>query len=197
MSPWIVYALLASLFAALVAVLGKVGVKNVDPTLATAVRATVMMVFLVTVAAVTGKAGGVGDIDRRSLVFILLSGLAGAASWLFYFVALREGPASGVAALDRTSVALVFVLAVMFLGETFTWKESCSRDTARSTALTRTNTRCRAYLTVSARLPRLRHSRMRAFSALCRFAVQLFTPGRSGSTSWKAATTWSWNSFAS
>jgi transporter family protein len=121
-SPWIVYALLASLFAALVAVFGKVGVKNVDPTLATAVRATVMMVFLVTVAAVTGKAGGVGDIDRRSLVFILLSGLAGAASWLFYFVALREGPASGVAALDRTSVALVFVLAVMFLGETFTWK---------------------------------------------------------------------------
>ncbi len=122
LSPWIVYALLAALFAALVAVLGKVGVKNVDPTLATAVRATVMMVFLVAVAIVSGKAGGLGDIDRRSFLFIVLSGLAGAASWLFYFVALRDGPASGVAALDRTSVALVFILAVMFLGEAFTWK---------------------------------------------------------------------------
>ena len=122
MSPWIVYALLASLFAALVAVLGKVGVRNVDPTLATAVRATVMMAFLVVVAVVTGKAGGLGEIDRRSLVFILLSGLAGAASWLFYFVALRDGPAAGVAALDRTSVALVFVLAVLFLGDAFTWR---------------------------------------------------------------------------
>lgn len=69
-SPWIVYALLASLFAAPVAVLGKVGVQNVDPTLATAVRATVMMVFLVVVAIVSGKAGGVGDIDRRSFLFI-------------------------------------------------------------------------------------------------------------------------------
>ena len=122
MTPWIVYALLASLFAALVAVLGKVGVRNVDPTLATAVRATVMMAFLVVVAVVTGKAGGLGEIDRRSLVFILLSGLAGAASWLFYFVALRDGPAAGVAALDRTSVALVFVLAVLFLGDAFTWR---------------------------------------------------------------------------
>ena len=81
-----------------------------------------MMVFLVVVAIVSGKAGGVGDIDRRAFLFILLSGLAGAASWLFYFVALRDGPASGVAALDRTSVALVFILAVMFLGEAFTWK---------------------------------------------------------------------------
>lgn len=122
MQLWIVYALLAALFAALVAVLGKVGIAQVDATLATAVRATVMMVFLVSVAGVMGKFRSISEIDRRAFAFIVLSGLAGAASWLFYFVALKHGPTAGVAALDRTSVALVFVLAVLFLGDPFTWK---------------------------------------------------------------------------
>jgi transporter family protein len=119
---WIAYALLAALFAALVAVLGKVGLKEVDATLATAVRAVVMAGFLVTAALVLGKAGKVGEISQRSFLFIVLSGAAGAASWLFYFLALRDGPATGVAALDRLSVVLVFVLAVVFLGEAFTVK---------------------------------------------------------------------------
>ena len=122
MSAWIVYALLAALFAALVAVLGKVGVQNVDTTLATAIRATVMMVVLVLAAAMLGKLRGLDDIDRRALGFIVLSGLAGAASWLFYFVALKHGPTAGVAALDRLSVALVFVLAILFLGDPFSWR---------------------------------------------------------------------------
>ena len=122
MPLWIAYALLAALFAALVAVLGKVGLKEVDATLATAVRAVVMAGFLVTAALVLGKAGKLGEISQRSFVFILLSGAAGAASWLFYFLALRDGPATGVAALDRLSVVLVFVLAVIFLGEAFTVK---------------------------------------------------------------------------
>jgi transporter family protein len=119
---WVVYALLAALFAALVAILGKVGIKGVDPTLATAIRSVVMMVFLVGAALVLGKARDLGAVSRHSLVFITLSGLAGAMSWLFYFVALRHGPATGVAALDRLSVVLVFVLAVLTLGEPFTWK---------------------------------------------------------------------------
>jgi transporter family protein len=119
---WIAYALLAALFAALVAVLGKVGLKEVDPTLATAVRAVVMAALLVTAAVALGKAGDLGDISRRPLLFIVLSGAAGAASWLFYFLALRDGPATSVAALDRLSVVFVFVLAVLFLGETFTLK---------------------------------------------------------------------------
>ena len=122
MPPWIAYALLAALFAALVAVLGKVGLKEVDPTLATAIRAVVMAGLLVMVALVLGKAGGLGEISRRPLVFIVLSGGAGAASWLFYFLALRDGPATSVAALDRLSVVFVFVLAVLFLGEAFTLK---------------------------------------------------------------------------
>jgi transporter family protein len=119
---WIGYALLAAFFAALVAVLGKVGLKEVDATLATAVRAVVMAGFLVTAALALGKAGKVDEISGRSFLFIVLSGAAGAASWLFYFLALRDGPATGVAALDRLSVVLVFVLAVVFLGEAFTLK---------------------------------------------------------------------------
>jgi transporter family protein len=119
---WIGYALLAAFFAALVAVLGKVGLKEVDATLATAVRAVVMAGFLVAAALVLGKAGKLGEISQRSFLFIVLSGAAGAASWLFYFLALRDGPATGVAALDRLSVVLVFVLAVVFLGEAFSLK---------------------------------------------------------------------------
>jgi transporter family protein len=119
---WIAYALLAALFAALVAVLGKVGLKEVDATLATAVRSVVMAGLLVTAAIALGKAGKLGEISRRAFLFIVLSGAAGAASWLFYFLALRDGPATGVAALDRLSVVLVFVLAVLFLGEAFTLK---------------------------------------------------------------------------
>jgi len=91
---WI-WAMLAAVFAALVAILGKVGVRDVDPTLATAVRAVIMAVFLGVVAVALGKARGLGVIGARPFVFILLSGLAGALSWLFYFVALRDGPATG------------------------------------------------------------------------------------------------------
>lgn len=122
MSLWILYALLAAVFAALVAILGKVGIAGVDPTLATAVRAVVMTVFLVAVAAALGKAQAVTAIERRAFLFIALSGVAGALSWLFYFLALRHGPAIGVAALDRLSVVFVFVLAVLFLSEAFSWK---------------------------------------------------------------------------
>ena len=122
MPLWIGYALLAAFFAALVAIFGKVGIKDVDATLATAVRAVVMAAFLVTAAVALGKTGGIGGISRRSFLFIVLSGAAGAASWLFYFIALREGPATGVAALDRLSVVIVFILAVIFLGDAFTAK---------------------------------------------------------------------------
>jgi bacterial/archaeal transporter family protein len=122
LSLWVVYALLAALFAALVAILGKVGLRGVDTTLATAVRAVVMAVFLVGAALVLGKARGLRGISAHSMTFIVLSGLAGALSWLFYFLAIRHGPVTGVAALDRLSVVLVFVLAVLFLGDAFTWK---------------------------------------------------------------------------
>lgn len=119
---WIGFALLSALAAAGVAIFGKLGIKGVDSTLATTVRAVVMAVFLVIVSAAMGKLQLLGSITNRVLVFIILAGVSGALSWLFYFFALKYGPATGVAALDRLSVVFVLILAALFLGEHLTWK---------------------------------------------------------------------------
>lgn len=120
-SPWIIYALLSAVCAALVVILGKIGLDHVDTTLATAIRSIVMALALVLAAFSLGKFD-LSKIDGHALFFIILSGLAGALSWFFYFGALKSGPATGVAALDRLSVVFVLVLAVLFLGEALTWK---------------------------------------------------------------------------
>lgn len=119
---WIIFALLSAVFAALVGIFGKVGIKGIDSTLATSVRGVVMAVFLVLVSLILGKAKLLHTIENRVLVFIILSGVAGALSWLFYFFALKTGPVSGVAALDRLSVVFVLIIAAIFLGEHLTWK---------------------------------------------------------------------------
>ncbi len=118
---WTIFALLSAVFAALVAVLGKIGLKDVDSTLATSIRSVVMAVFLVTVALSLGKFSSLHTITNKALLFIVLSGIAGALSWLFYFFALKVGPASGVSAVDRTSTVFVLILAVLFLAESVTW----------------------------------------------------------------------------
>lgn len=122
MTLWIIFALLSAVLAALVAIFGKIGIAHVDSTLATTVRVVIMAVFLLAVSLALGKLKGIDTIDGKALTFIALSGVAGAASWLFYFLALKLGPASGVAALDRLSVVMVLILAVLFLGEGLTWK---------------------------------------------------------------------------
>lgn len=119
---WIIFALLSAFFAALVAIFGKVGIKDIDTTLATSVRAVVMGLFFVIVSLALNKVKLLPTINNRTLGFIVLSGLAGAISWLFYFFALKFGPTPGVAALDRLSVAMVLILAILFLGEQLTWK---------------------------------------------------------------------------
>lgn len=124
MEPWIFYALLSAIFAAAVAILGKIGIQGVDTTLATSVRAVVMAVFLSGAAVLLGKLKLLSSIDSRAFSFILFSGIAGALSWLFYFLALKTGPATGVSALDRMSVVFVLVLAVLFLGEPLGWKNA-------------------------------------------------------------------------
>lgn len=121
---WIIFALCSAGFAALVAIFGKVGITGVDSTLATTVRAVVMAVFLVIVALSLGKWQMISTINGKLFLFIVLSGVAGALSWLFYFVALKTGPASGVAALDRLSVVFVLIFAVLFLAEKFTWNSA-------------------------------------------------------------------------
>lgn len=122
MAGWIVYALLSAASAGLVAIFGKVGIKDVDSTLATTVRAVIMAGILLVTALVLGKVKYLSSIDNKALLFIALSGVAGAFSWLMYFVALRTGPASGVAAVDRLSVVFVLVFAVLFLAEQLTWR---------------------------------------------------------------------------
>jgi transporter family protein len=122
MNSWIIFALLSAFFAALVAIFGKLGIKNVDTTLATTVRSVIMAGFLVITSLMLGKVNLLGTIDKKALTFIALSGVAGALSWLAYFFALKQGPAAPVAALDRLSVIFVLFFAALFLGEQLTWK---------------------------------------------------------------------------
>jgi transporter family protein len=119
---WIFFALLSAIFAAAVAILGKIGISGVDSTIATTVRAFIMAGFLAIFSFSLGKIKYLSTINNRALTFIILSGIAGAVSWLFYFVALKKGPATGVAALDRLSVVFVVILAALFLNEQLTWK---------------------------------------------------------------------------
>lgn len=119
---WLLFALLAAVFAALVAIFGKIGIKNIDSTLATTVRSFVMFVFLVIISASLGKLQLLGTISSRPFKFIVLSGVAGALSWLFYFAALKMGLASKVASIDRLSVVFVILFAAAFLGEALTLK---------------------------------------------------------------------------
>lgn len=114
---WVVLGLLSAAFAALVAIFGKIGLKDVDPIGATAVRSAIMAIVVVTVAATSGRLAGLEGISNRAWTMIALSGFAGAASWLAYFAALQIGQAGGVSALDRLSVVFVVVLAGLFLGE--------------------------------------------------------------------------------
>ena len=122
MPTWIIFAILSALFASLVAIFGKIGISQVDSTLATTVRAVIMAAFLVIVSLGLDKAKLLNTISARPFLFIVLSGIAGALSWLCYFFALKSGPVGGVVALDRLSVVFAVVLAFLFLSEELTWK---------------------------------------------------------------------------
>lgn len=119
---WIVYAIGSAVFASLVAIFGKIGLKEIDSILATAVRSVVMTIFLVIVAFSLKKFSGIETLLGKPLLFIILSGIAGAMSWLLYFFAIKSGSVSGVVAIDRTSVVFAIILAALFLGESFTLK---------------------------------------------------------------------------
>lgn len=119
---WLPLALLSALFAALVAVFGKVGLEKADVTVATMARSAVMFTLLFAVVAATGKLDGLAAIKDKALAFVILAGVAGAASWLFYFWALKVGTASKVATVDRLSLVFVVLLAASFLGEKIGWR---------------------------------------------------------------------------
>ena len=122
---WIGWALLSAAFAAATALLAKVGVAHVDSNLAMALRTSVVVVFAwgIALALARRDAGLLGEIralDRQTVLFLTLSGLATGLSWLCYFRALQLGPASRVAPLDKLSVPLVMLLAWLLLGEKLT-----------------------------------------------------------------------------
>ena len=119
---WQVWALLSAVFAALTAILAKVGVEDVDPDVATFIRTLVIVVVLGSLLLMSGQK--VGIISPKSYLFLTLSGLATGASWLCYFRALKLGNASQVAPLDKLSVVLVAIFAVIFLGERLTIRDT-------------------------------------------------------------------------
>ncbi len=121
---WLLYAFASAVMAALVAIFAKLGLKELDSTLATTVRALIMAAFLVVVSLFLNKFDGfsLSSLSSREWTLIVLSGIAGALSWLFYFIAIKSGVVSSVAAIDRLSIVLVVILAALFLGETLGWQ---------------------------------------------------------------------------
>jgi transporter family protein len=114
---WLIFAVLSALTAALVAIFGKIGLSQVDPALASTLRAGIMFLFLFVLALIGGKFTGMSGLDRKAVFYISLAGVAGALSWLFYFVALSSGNATQVSAIDRTSLVFVAIMSVILLGE--------------------------------------------------------------------------------
>ena len=118
---YLFYALLSAFFAGLVTLFAKLGLKNIDSTLATSIRAVIMAIFLVGVVLLTNKISldGIKSIETKEWVLIVLSGIAGAVSWIFYFSALQSSKdnTTQIAALDKLSLAFVFVFSLIFLKE--------------------------------------------------------------------------------
>lgn len=128
MEPWLFYALLSAFSAAFVSIFGKIGLQGIDSNVATAVRAIIMAVFIVGVVFVQGNMSHLPEVlnDKKGLLFVALSGIAGATSWLFYFLALKYGPVSKVAPIDKLSVVFAVILAVILFGEKVSFVHACA-----------------------------------------------------------------------
>ena len=119
---WWIYALLSAFFAALTAIFAKVGVENVNSNLATAIRTVVVLVMIWMIVFFRNEYKAIGELSQRNWIFLTISGFATGFSWIFYFKALQMGEVSKVAGIDKLSLALTIIFAVVFLGETLTWK---------------------------------------------------------------------------
>ena len=122
---WFILALGSSIFAALTSILAKIGIDGVNSTLATAIRTGVVLLMSWGMVFLTNAQGGIGDISKRSWLFLILSGLATGASWLCYYKALQIGEASKVVPIDKISVVITMILAAVILHEQFTPKSIC------------------------------------------------------------------------
>lgn len=114
---WLFYAILSALFAAATSILAKVGIKNINSDLATAIRTIVILFFAWGIVIYKGLGKQIYSISKYSLIFLILSGIATGLSWLFYFKALQIGEASKVAPIDKLSLVLTIILAAIFLKE--------------------------------------------------------------------------------
>ena len=121
-TTWVMYAFGAAFFAALTAVFGKLGVSGLNSNLATLIRTVVVLALLAAIVAMRGDWQRPASIPAHSWLFLLLSGAATGLSWLCYYRALQIGPVSGVAAVDKLSVALAIALGVLFFGEHLSWQ---------------------------------------------------------------------------
>ncbi len=119
---WFVFALGSAVFAALTSILAKIGIEGVNSNLATAIRTVVVLAMSWGMVFLTHAQTGLGDISRRSWLFLILSGLATGGSWLCYYYALQIGEASKVVPIDKLSVVITLVMAFVFLHERFTLK---------------------------------------------------------------------------
>lgn len=119
---WWVYAVLSAFFASVTAIFAKLGVLNINSNLATGIRTLVVLVLLWTIILSRGEAKGMGALTKQNIIFLVVSGLATGLSWLFYFKALQLGKVSEVAIIDKLSVVLTIILAMLFLGEALTLK---------------------------------------------------------------------------
>ena len=119
---WVILALLSAVFAALTSILAKVGIEGVNSNLATAIRTVVVVFMAWGMVFLTNTQGGIMEINRKSWMFLILSGLATGASWMCYYKALQIGEASKVVPIDKLSVVITLVLAFVFLHEKFTAK---------------------------------------------------------------------------
>ena len=121
---WLIFAILSAVFAALVAIFGKIGLQNIDTNTATAIRAIIMAIFLTAIVLIEGKLHDFRTIfiNNKTIFYIVLSGIAGALSWLFYFIALKGAKISQIVPIDRLSVIFALLLAFIFLGEKISWQ---------------------------------------------------------------------------
>jgi transporter family protein len=119
---WFILALLSAVFAALTSILAKVGIEGVNSNLATAIRTVVVLAMAWGMVFLTNTQGGIGDISKKSWLFLILSGIATGASWLCYYKALQIGAASKVVPIDKLSIVITLVLAFTFLHEEITAK---------------------------------------------------------------------------
>ncbi|MCL4364430.1 EamA family transporter [Patescibacteria group bacterium] len=117
---WLTYAFLSALFAAFTAILAKIGVKDVNSNLATAIRTIVILIFAWAIVFFQGHFKDLSSISKTSLVFLVLSGIATGMSWLFYFRALQLGEAAKVSPIDKLSLVLTIILAGLILKEKIT-----------------------------------------------------------------------------